>query len=239
MTKEEFINNVKLLGINVSEEALEKLDIYLNYLLEYNAHTNLTAIKNVDDIYLKHFYDSLTITKVIDLTNENSLLDIGSGAGFPGVVLKIFFPHLNLTLVDSNNKKTKFLTNLVEKSNLSNVEVINDRIENITLARLNYYDIVTARAVTNMTVLTELAMPLVKENKYFIAMKGSNQLEISDSLYAIAQMGGIVEVQEVFNLYNDQDTRTIIKIRKTRETNKSEIRAYDKIIKKPLQNRGK
>ena len=105
MNIEEFISEVKKLGIDVTEEQLKKLDIYCTFLLEYNTHTNLTAIRNREEVYLKHFYDSLTIVKSIDLTKYSTLLDIGSGAGFPGMVLKIFFPNLRVYLVDSNNKK--------------------------------------------------------------------------------------------------------------------------------------
>ena len=105
MNKEEFIKETKKLGINLTNPMLEKLEIYANFLLEYNEHTNLTAIKTKEDVYLKHFYDSLTMCKVIDLNKEESLCDIGTGAGFPGMVLKILFPHLKVTLLDSNQKK--------------------------------------------------------------------------------------------------------------------------------------
>lgn len=109
MNKEEFISEVKKIGIDITDDIIDKLDIYCNFLLEYNEHTNLTAIREENEVYLKHFYDSLTITKVIDLNNVESLLDIGTGAGFPGMILKIFYPHLKVTLIDSNNKKIKFL----------------------------------------------------------------------------------------------------------------------------------
>lgn len=237
MTIDEFINNTKLLGIDVTKEQLDKLNIYASFLMEYNTHTNLTAIKTIDEIYLKHFYDSLTLTKVIDLNTCNNLLDIGSGAGFPGMVLKIFYPNLKVTLLDSNNKKTTFLKELAKKINVDNIEVINTRVETLAKERLNYYDIVTARAVTNMTVLTELAMPLVKKDKYFIALKGSNKEEISDAEYAIEKMNGKIEKIESFELYNDTGMRNIIKIKKINETLSKDLRPYEKIIKKPLQKK--
>ena len=109
MNKKEFLNKVEELGINLTEEQLNQLDTYCNFLLEYNSHTNLTAIKEEDQVYLKHFYDSLTFIKAIDVTKYNNLLDIGTGAGFPGMVLKIVFPELEVTLLDSNNKKINFL----------------------------------------------------------------------------------------------------------------------------------
>lgn len=234
MNKDEFTKEVEKLGIEVTEEKLNQLSIYANFLLEYNTHTNLTAIRDINDVYLKHFYDSLTLTKVIDLNKEKNLLDIGSGAGFPGMVLKIFFPNLSVVLVDSNNKKTKFLELLKEKLDVDNLEVINGRIEAITPKYLNYFDVVTARAVTNMPVLTELAMPLVKKDKYFIAMKGSNGEEIENGMFTISKLNGVVEELINFKLYNDEGERTIIKVKKIQESILTELRPYEKIIKKPL-----
>ena len=239
MNKNEFIEELKKLNIKVTDEMLEKIDIYCNFLLEYNKHTNLTAIKEENDIYLKHFYDSLTLTKVIDLNEYNTLLDIGSGAGFPGMVLKIFFPKLKVYLVDSNNKKCKFLLELKEKLNVDNLIVINNRIENLYNEFLNSIDIVTARAVTNLPVLTELAIPLVKANKYFIAMKGNAEEELENSMYAIKQLNCSIDNVITFDLYNNSGVRTLISIKKNKNTELKNIRTYDKIIKKPLQKRGK
>lgn len=239
MNKEEFIKEVEKLGIKVTKKNLEQLEIYCEYLLEYNKHTNLTAIKTKEEVYLKHFYDSLTLCKVIDLTKEESLLDIGSGAGFPGMVLKIFFPNLKVYLVDSNNKKTKFLKELKIKLNVNNLEVINNRIEKLYDLFLNKIDIVTARAVTNLTILSELAIPLVKKDKYFIAMKGNATEEINESRYAINYLNCQIETIDNFELFNNFGHRTIIKIKKIKESERKSIRSYDKIIKKPLQKRNK
>ena len=235
MNIEEFINETKKLGIDVTGEQLEKLEIYCNFLLEYNSHTNLTAIKNREEVYLKHFYDSLTLVKSIDLTSIENLLDIGTGAGFPGMVLKIFFPNLQIYLVDSNNKKTKFLNELKDKLNVDKVEVINARIENITSRFINSIDVVTARAVTNLPVLVELALPLVKVNKYFIAMKGNAQEELENSEYAITYLGGKIEDVKEFALPHDAGKRMLIAIQKTQKSELNKLRPYEKIIKKPLQ----
>ena len=235
MNIEEFINETKKLGIDVTGEQLEKLEIYCNFLLEYNTHTNLTAIKNREEVYLKHFYDSLTLVKSIDLTSIENLLDIGTGAGFPGMVLKIFFPNLQIYLVDSNNKKTKFLIELKDKLNVDKVEVINDRIENITSRFINSIDVVTARAVTNLPVLVELALPLVKVNKYFIAMKGNAQEELENSEYAITYLGGKIEDVKEFDLPHDAGKRMLITIQKTQKSELNKLRPYEKIVKKPLQ----
>lgn len=235
MNIEEFINETKKLGIDVTGEQLEKLEIYCNFLLEYNTHTNLTAIKNREEVYLKHFYDSLTLVKSIDLTSIENLLDIGTGAGFPGMVLKIFFPNLQIYLVDSNNKKTKFLNELKNKLNVDKVEVINNRIENITSRFINSIDVVTARAVTNLPVLVELALPLVKVNKYFIAMKGNAQEELENSEYAITYLGGKIEDIKEFSLPHDAGKRMLITIQKTQKSELNKLRPYEKIVKKPLQ----
>ena len=235
MNIEEFINETKKLGIDVTGEQLEKLEIYCNFLLEYNTHTNLTAIKNREEVYLKHFYDSLTLVKSIDLTSIENLLDIGTGAGFPGIVLKIFVPNLQIYLVDSNNKKTKFLNELKNKLNVDKVEVINNRIENITSRFINSIDVVTARAVTNLPVLVELALPLVKVNKYFIAMKGNAQEELENSEYAITYLGGKIEDVKEFDLPHDAGKRMLITIQKTQKSELNKLRPYEKIVKKPLQ----
>ena len=235
MNIEEFINEIKKLGIDVTEEQLEKLEIYCNFLLEYNTHTNLTAIKNREEVYLKHFYDSLTLVKSIDLTSIENLLDTGTGAGFPGMVLKIFFPNLQIYLVDSNNKKTKFLIELKDKLNVDKVEVINNRIENITSRFINSIDMVTARAVTNLPVLVELALPLVKVDKYFIAMKGNAQDELENSEYAITYLGGKIEDVKEFDLPHDAGKRMLITIQKTQKSELNKLRPYEKIVKKPLQ----
>lgn len=118
MTKEEFIVALNNLNIHLTKEALDALEIYASFLLEYNEHTNLTAIKTMSDVYLKHFYDSLTISKLANFTS-GKLLDVGTGAGFPGMVLAICFPNLQVDLLDSNNKKIKFLEELIKKIKLN------------------------------------------------------------------------------------------------------------------------
>ncbi len=234
MNKEEFVRAVKELGIEINDDILHKLDVYCKFLMEYNEHTNLTAIRNEQDIYLKHFYDSLTICRVINLNEIESLMDIGTGAGFPGMVLKIFFPKLKVILVDSNNKKTKFLMELKEKLNVDRIEIINNRVENLLSRFINSIDVVTARAVTNLPILTELALPFVKKGKYFIAMKGNSSEEIDISMYAIESMNGKLEKIDNFELYGDNGNRSLIKIIKIKDTEIKNVRTYEKIVKKPL-----
>lgn len=230
----EFVSLVKEFGITVSLRQFDQLEKYANYLIEYNEHTNLTAITNKDEIYLKHFYDSLTILKAIDLNEINTLLDVGTGAGFPGMVLKIFFPHLHVTLLDSNNKKTTFLTNLVEKLNLTDVEIINARSEDYAKDNLDKFDLVTARAVTHLKALSELCLPLVKVNGYFIPLKGNAEEEIALSKGIISKLNSHIEDTIVFNLPIEESTRTIIKIIKDNKTPNGYPRSYS-IIKKELK----
>jgi len=233
MTKEEFIKEIEKLNISYTKDMLDKLEIYKDYLIEYNSHTNLTAIKEENEIYLKHFYDSLTICKSYDFTKVNNLLDIGTGAGFPGMVIKIFFQNINVTLLDSNNKKTKFLIELAKKLKID-VTVINDRVENFAKNHLNTFDIVTSRAVANLRVLSEISIPLVKVDGYFIALKGNIEEELKDAKNTIEIMNGNIENIINFDLYNNSGIRNILVIKKIKETKLDILRPYDKIIKKPL-----
>lgn len=239
MNRNQFIEEVSKIGLNLTEEQLDSLDTYCKYLLEYNSHTNLTAIKEEEQVYLKHFYDSLTFIKAIDLTNINSLIDVGTGAGFPGMVLKIIYPNVEVTLLDSNNKKINFLQELSKKLNLTKINFFHGRAEEFCQKNRESFDIVTARAVSNMTTLTELCMPLTKVGGYFIPMKGSNEEEVKDSLDAIEILGGIIRENIKFNLPIENSGRQIIKIEKVKNTPKEYPRRYEKIIKTPLKKHTK
>ena len=239
MNKEQFIKEIEKLGLILTNEQLNALDIYCKFLLEYNSHTNLTAIKEEDQVYLKHFYDSLTFIKAIDLNKINNLIDIGTGAGFPGMVLKIIYPNVSVTLLDSNNKKITFLQELSKKLHLDNINFFHGRAEEFCIKNRATFDIVTARAVSNMNTLTELCMPLVKLNGYFIAMKGSNEQEVIDSQDAIEILGGKIEENIKFNLPLEESGRQIVKIKKIKNTPKEYPRRYEKIVKTPLKKNTK
>jgi len=235
MNKENFIIELQKLNINLTPKQISDLDYYCHFLIEYNQHTNLTAIKEENQIYLKHFYDSLTIVKGLDLSKYHNLIDIGTGAGFPGMVLKIVFPHLNITLLDSNNKKITFLQQLAEKLNLTNINFFHGRAEEFCQKNRETFEIVTARAVSNMNTLAELCLPLVKKDYYFIALKGSNKEEIIDAQNAISILGGKIEKNIEFNLPIEDSGRNIVVIKKIKNTPNVYPRRYEKIIKKPLK----
>lgn len=235
MNKEIFICELNKIGVNLSEEQIKQFELYSKELIKYNEHTNLTAINEEKEIYLKHFYDSLTLAITTDFSKLNTLLDIGSGAGFPGMVLKIAYPNLHVTLLDSNNKKTKFLEYMKDILALDNIEIINERAEKFIENKREYYDIVTARAVKNLPVLSELCIPFVKVNGYFLAMKGSNNEEIEESIEGIKILNGNIEKKYEITLPIEESARNLLKIKKIEPTNNIYPRAYEKILKKPLK----
>lgn len=234
MTKEEFFNLINELNIVLNDEQKQQFELYCKLLLEYNTHTNITAIREESGVYLKHFYDSLTLVKVFDFNYEYSVLDVGSGGGFPGLVLAIAFPNLKLTLLDSNHKKSDFQKYIVSELNLNNVTIVNDRAESFFKENIKY-DVVVARAVANLSVLSELCIPFVKNSGYFLAMKGDFAEEYQNAFNAITKLGGTIESKFDFKLPISEDSRSIIKIKKIKETPKEFPRMYDKIIKRPLK----
>ncbi len=212
MTIEEFIKEVEALGLNVTEEKLEQLDIIYNTLVETNKTMNLTRITEKEDVYLKHFYDSLTLVKVYDLSKVNTLCDIGTGAGFPGLVLKIFYPNLEITLVDSLLKRVKYLNNLIDKLQLTGIKAYHNRAEDI-IKENKKFDIVTARAVSALPKLLLWTMPLVNKNGSFLAMKGNVEEELELSKDIMKKHNWYVNKKESFTLPTKEDVRTILEIK--------------------------
>lgn len=212
MTIEEFIKEVEALGLKVTEEKLEQLNIIYNTLVETNKTMNLTRITEKEDVYLKHFYDSLTLAKVYDLTKVNTLCDIGTGAGFPGLVLKIFYPNLEITLVDSLLKRVNYLNNLINKLHLTGIKAYHIRAEDI-IKEGKKFDIVTARAVSALPKLLLWTMPLVNKNGSFLAMKGNVEEELELSKDIIKKHNWYVNKKESFTLPTKEDIRTILEIK--------------------------
>lgn len=229
MNTDEFIKKLKEMNIYVDEEIMKKFDIYMEELIEYNKHTNLTAIRDKDEILLKHFFDSLMIEKYFDFSKVNTLLDIGTGAGFPGLILAIMHKNLKVTLLDSNNKKLKFLELLTNKLNITNVEIVHDRAEEYIKTRREYYDVVTSRAVSDLQMLSELSIPFIKIGGYFIPLKGKIEDELKRSKKIIEVLGASIESINTFELENTQALRNILLIKKVKSTPLKYPRAYSKI----------
>ena len=233
MNQKEFKIEVEKLGIEVDDDKISRLEEYYELLIEYNKVMNLTGITDHDEVYLKHFYDSLTLAKSIDLNKLDNLCDLGSGAGFPGIVLKIFYPKLKITLIDSLNKRINFLNIVIEKLELKNIEAIHTRIEDYAIENKEKFDVVTARAVAPLNILLELGINLVKIGMYFIAMKGNINNE-SDYSNALAKLNCKQDEVIEFLLPVEESSRSLIKIKKTIETPKLFPRKYSEIKKKPL-----
>lgn len=232
MTKEEFINKLNKEGITISDSQMSKLDEYASFLKEYNEKINLTAITEYEEVLDKHFYDSLLLS--IDKKLEGTLVDIGTGAGFPGVVLKIVYPDLKVILIEPIKKRCVFLEKLIERLDLKDIEVINTRGEDYTLTHREAYDFVTARAVSNLNMLIEVCGGLVKVNGYFIALRGSSgNDEILEASKAIKEMGFSVEEIDEYNL-SDGSKRVIGYLKKSEPTPKKFPRQYSIIKKNPL-----
>lgn len=237
MNENVFKDELLKLGITISKEQLNKLEIYCEELLEYNKHTNLTAIKDKESVYLKHFYDSLTFIKAVELNNQK-IIDVGTGAGFPGLVLKIMFPSINLTLLDSNNKKTKFLSYICEKLEIE-ATIVNDRIENFVKDNRYKFDIVTARAVSHLRIISELCLPLLKDDGLFIPLKGELSNELVESMETLEVLNSKILNKIEFLLPIEKSKRTILIIKQMDNISNEYPRSYDKIVKKPLKKASK
>ena len=233
MFKEEFLNKTKELGTTITEEMLNKLDTYYHILKEENNKYNLTRIIEEDAVYLKHFYDSLTITEVININNQ-IICDIGSGAGFPGLVLAICFPNTKLTLIESNGKKCNFLNIVKDKLNLTNVTILNARAEEFSKNNREVFDIVTARAVAPLKHLLEYGIPLLKIGGYFITMKANVENEEVNITNYYNKLNIKEVTREVFNLPKEDSIRTIIKYQKLKKTDSKYPRRYSEIIKRDI-----
>ena len=223
MNKEEFFNKMqeksKFINIDFSVEQLEKFYRYMELLIEWNEKINLTAIIEPEEIVLKHFIDSLTIYK--DLKNAKSFVDVGTGAGFPGIPIAIINNTLKVTLVDSLNKRLIFLQEVIKELNLNNVELVHARAEEFGQNKKyrEKFDIATSRAVANLATLSEYLLPLVKINGKAISMKAGNaSQEIEGAKKAIKTLGGNINNIEEFNLPQSDIGRTIIIIDKIKET---------------------
>jgi len=240
MKKEEFFEKMqeksRFLEINFSVEQLEQFFAYMNLLIEWNEKMNLTAIIEPDEIILKHFIDSITILK--DIENNSKVVDVGTGAGFPGVPLSIMNPTLKITLVDSLNKRLIFLQEVANQLNLKNIEIVHARAEEFGQNKKyrEKFDISTSRAVANLSTLSEYLIPLVKVGGKVISMKASEaQDEINEAKKAIEVLGGKIEFIKKFNLPQSDIGRTIILIKKEKQTSDKYPRKPGTPSKEPIK----
>ena len=217
----------------LDDVALKRLEKYADLLVEWNEKINLTAIVDPEGIAVKHFLDCLMIFKYIDIPKGASVIDIGTGAGFPGVVIKIARPDIKLTLMDSLQKRINFLDTLCSELGLE-VTTVHSRAEDITQKQREGYDFAVARAVANMRVLTEYCLPYVKVGGSFVAMKGSTAAEeVKEANKAIATLGGKLEAEDLFEL-PEFGGRGIINVKKISQTPTKYPRNSGKISKQPL-----
>ena len=233
--KEKMIINVDKLGINLSEIQLKQFYNYMNLLIEWNKKINLTAIIEPDEIILKHFVDSLTISKYI--SDGTKVVDVGTGAGFPGIPLKIVRQDVDITLLDSLQKRINFLEEVINELNLEKIKTVHSRVEDFGKNKeyREEFDIATSRAVANLSTLSEYLLPLVKVGGKVISMKGSLiQEELENSKNAIKILGGQIEKVDEFDLPNSDISRNIVLIDKIKNTPNRYPRKAGEPSKKPL-----
>lgn len=233
---EKLLEKLNKIQLNVNDEELNKFWVYMTNLLEWNEKINLTAITDEDDIILKHFIDSLTILEYIP--EKSNVIDVGTGAGFPGIPLKIVREDINMTLMDSLNKRITFLNEIINKLGLKKINAIHSRAEE--LAKIpehrEKYDIAVSRAVANLSTLSEYMIPFVKVGGKCICMKGSNiEEELKTAKNAIKELGGEIEKVINFKLPDSDNERNIIIIKKVRNTKNKYPRKAGMPSKEPLK----
>lgn len=233
---ETFDEGLDILGINLNDRQKQQFIDYYELLIEWNKVMNLTAITEFTEVIQKHFIDSLSIVKVLNLTNQK-LLDLGTGAGFPGIPLKIAFPDLDIVLLDSLNKRLKFLNEVIIHLGLKQIHTLHGRAEDYGKDK-NYrekFDICTSRAVAKMSTLSEYCLPYVRKDGFFISYKSGNVLEeLTDSSEAIKLLGAEVSTVEEFTLPGTDMDRSIVVTHKIKETPKKYPRNAGKPSKEPL-----
>lgn len=234
MNKELFIKELEKLKITPTDLQLEQLEKYYEILVSENKKYNLTAITTKEEVYLKHFYDSLTLYRDIDLNKSIKICDVGSGAGFPGIVLKIFFPNIDITLIDSLNKRIIYLNDIIDKLNLSGIKAIHSRMEDFSKSHEEVFDYITARAVSQLPILCEISVKALKTGGSLVFMKANCEEELLDIEKKIDKLGLKLKKVDKFVLPIENSNRTIVKIDKYSKTNKIYPRTIDKIKKNPL-----
>ncbi len=231
------VNDKICIIMNITDEQKKKFDRYYELLIEWNQKINLTAITDRDEVWLKHFEDSLSIERIMDMTSIDAVIDVGTGAGFPGIPLKIAYPHLKITLLDSLDKRLRFLDKVVRELNLSDVTMIHGRAEDYGRDpdHREKYDLCVSRAVASLPVLSELCIPFVRIGGCFVAYKSEKaEVELNDSDRAISLLGARIGSMEQFSLSDGELNRILIKIDKLVPTPDKYPRRAGVPSKKPL-----
>ncbi|WP_246944347.1 16S rRNA (guanine(527)-N(7))-methyltransferase RsmG [Bacillus pinisoli] len=239
MNQTDFLTMLEEKGISLSSKQLDQFQLYFKLLVEWNEKMNLTAITDEEEVYLKHFYDSISAAFFVDFSGPLSICDVGAGAGFPSIPIKICFPHLKVTIVDSLQKRITFLNELANQLELDHVEFYHDRAETFGQNPLfrEKYDLVTARAVARLSVLSELCLPLVKQDGLFVAMKGASaKEELEQGKAAIKVLGGMLQESHQFKLPTEESDRSIFVIKKKAKTPKKYPRKPGTPNKLPIQS---
>lgn len=231
MNKQEFLEELAKLGINLTNDQIDKLARFYQLLVTWNEKINLTTIIKEEEVYLKHFYDSLTLIKVIDLRQPLTVLDVGTGAGFPGIVLKIVFPNLKITLLDSLTKRINYLNEIIKELDLHDIETVCSRCEEYTKINREKYDLVVARAVSHLKILSEMIIPTVKVNGYFIAMKANLNDELEKTIPMLKKLNSELKEIKEFSLPIENSKRTLVVIKKNAKTALFYPRKYSEIKK--------
>ncbi|MGC5326498.1 16S rRNA (guanine(527)-N(7))-methyltransferase RsmG [Brevibacillus sp. SYSU BS000544] len=237
MEKALFVSNLAEKGIELSGQQIEQFDMYYRLLVEWNEKINLTAITEENEVYTKHFYDSISASFYYPMKDVKTVADIGGGAGFPSVPLKICFPHLQMTIIDSLQKRITFLGLVAKELGFTGLTPVHSRAEDAgqNPKYRESFDVVTARAVARLNVLSEFCMPLVKVGGNFVVMKGSDvSLELNEAKKAIKTLGGKTKKVESFSLPDEAGERNIIIIDKIEATPKTYPRKAGTPLKKPL-----
>lgn len=235
---ENFKKDLLEIGVSLSDQQIQQFITYYEMLVEWNEKINLTAITDYDEVIKKHFVDSISLVKAIDLSKSMNLIDVGTGAGFPGLALKIAFPHLKITLLDSLNKRILFLNEVVNALNLTDVETIHGRAEDFAKPDKlrEKYDLCVSRAVANLTTLSEYCLPFVREGGKFISYKSEKiNEELDHAKKAIQILGGTLVDQVEFKLPESDIYRNLVVIEKVNKTPKKYPRKAGLPAKEPLE----
>jgi len=232
-----FTEQLKSQQIELNKQQLIQLERYYELLVEWNEKMNLTGITERDAVYEKHFYDSISLAFYVDMKSKKNIADIGSGAGFPSIPLKIVFPHLQVLIVDSLNKRIGFLKHLVDQLGLQDVQCVHGRAEDV--ARLpqyrDRYELVTARAVARLAVLNEFCLPFVAPGGVFASMKGASlSEELREAKFSLKELKGVLAREYELQLPNERSERHIVCIEKTGPTPKKYPRKAGTPLKEPL-----